>query len=60
MPFKTSKTIVYLQNTIEDIFDEIWELSDPSKTAMQLTRPRPRKAVKDIVKIVHVTSGVQP
>ncbi len=30
MSFQTNKTFIYLQNTNEDIFDEIWELSDPS------------------------------
>ncbi len=28
MLFQTHKTFVHLQNTNEDIFDEIWELSD--------------------------------
>ncbi len=29
MLFQTRKTFVHLQNTNEDIFDEIQELSDP-------------------------------
>ncbi len=27
--FQTHKTFVYLQKTNEDIFDEIWKISDP-------------------------------
>ncbi len=30
MSFQTRKTFVHLQNTNEDIFDEIRELSDPA------------------------------
>ncbi len=30
MSFQTRKTFVHLQNTNEDIFDEIKELSDPA------------------------------
>ncbi len=30
MLFQTRKTFVYLQNTNEDIFDEILELYDPA------------------------------
>ncbi len=30
MTFQTHKTFVHLQNTNEDIFGEIWELSDPA------------------------------
>ncbi len=29
MSFQTRKTFVHLWNTNDDIFDEIWELSDP-------------------------------
>ncbi len=29
MLLQTHKTFVHLQNTNEDVFDEIWELSDP-------------------------------
>ncbi len=29
MSFQTRKDFAHLQNTIQDIFDEIWELSDP-------------------------------
>ncbi len=29
MSFQICKTFVHLRNTNEDIFDEIWELSDP-------------------------------
>ncbi len=29
MSFQTRETFVHLQNTNEDISDEIWELSDP-------------------------------
>ncbi len=30
MSFQTHKTFDHLQTTNEDIFDEIWELSDPA------------------------------
>ncbi len=30
MLFQTRKTFVHLQNTDYDIFDEIWQLSDPA------------------------------
>ncbi len=29
MSFQTRKTFVHIQNTNEDICDEIWEVSDP-------------------------------
>ncbi len=55
MSFQTRKAFVHLQNTNEDIFDEIRELSYPNAT----DRFKAQKGSKDIIKIVHVTSVVQ-
>ncbi len=60
MSFQTRKTSVHLRNTNEDIFDGIWELSDPPIDSDGITRIKVQKRSKDIVKIIHVTSGVQP
>ncbi len=51
MSFQTRKTFVHLQNTNWDIFAGIWELSDMINA---------QKSSKDICKIIHVTSGIQP
>ncbi len=58
MSFQTCKTFVHLQNTNDDIFDEIQELSDPIDSKPTTTFKAP-KGSKHIVKIVHVTSVVQ-
>ncbi len=50
MSIQTHKTFDHLQNTNEDIHNEIRELSDPEKTF------KGQKGSKDIIKIVHVTS----
>ncbi len=49
----------WLTITNEDMFDEIWELSDPAKTTTQLKCSQTLKRSKDISKIAHVTSVVQ-
>ncbi len=59
MSFQTHKTFVHLQNTNEDIFDGIWELSDPPIDSKDITNDQAQKHSMDISKIVHVTSGVQ-
>ncbi len=59
MLLQTHKTFVHLQNTNEDVFDEIWELSDPPLTATQLKCSQVQKRSKYIGKTVHVTSVAQ-
>jgi len=59
MSFQTLKTFVHLQNTNEDLFDEIRDLSDPSIDSNAITTFKAEKVSKDIVKIVHVTTVVQ-
>jgi len=59
MSFQTLKTFVHLQNTNEDLFDEICDLSDPSIDSNAITTFKAEKVSKDIVKIVHVTTVVQ-
>ncbi len=53
MSFQTHKTFVHLQNTNEDIFDEIRELSDPPIDSNATTVFKAQKRWKDIVQIVH-------
>ncbi len=61
MLFQTFKTFVHLWNTNEDIFNEIQKLSDPPYIDSNTTDTfKAQKGSKDIVKIVHVTSVVQP
>ncbi len=60
MSLQTRKTSVQLLNTSEDIFDKIQELSDPSIDSKDTATIKVQKCSKDISKIVHVTSGVQP
>ncbi len=60
MSFQTCKTFIYLQNTNYDIFDEFWELSDPPIDSKGPTTIKAQKRSKEIVKIIHVTSVVQP
>ncbi len=42
------------------MFDEIRELSDPPVDSKSTTTIKVRKCSKDIGKIIHVTSVVQP
>ncbi len=60
LSFQTCKTFVHLRNTNLDIFDEFWELSDPPIDSKDPYTIKVQKGSKDIVKIIHVTSGVQP
>ncbi len=56
MSFQSRKTLDHLRNTNWDIFDEILELSYPPIDS----KVKAQKHSKDIIKIVHVTSMVQP
>ncbi len=60
MSFQTGKTFVNLRNTNEDIFDEFWVLSDPPLDNNDTTTIKVQKRCKDIIKIIHVTSVIQP
>ncbi len=60
MSYQTCKTFVHLRNTNEDIFDEFCELSDPPIDSNAITTIKVQKRSKEIGKIIHVTSGVQP
>ncbi len=60
MSFKTCKTFVHLQNTNEDIFDAFRELSDPPIDRKDPYMIKVQKRSKEVVKIIHVTSVVQP
>ncbi len=60
MSFQTCKTFVHLQNTNSNIFDEFWELSDPPIDNKDPNTIKAQKLSKDIIKIIHVTSVVQP
>ncbi len=60
MSFQTRKTFDHLRNTNWDIFDEIREISDPPIDSKGTTMVKAKKHSKDIVKIAHVTSVVQP
>ncbi len=60
MSFQTRKTFVHLRNTNKNIFDEIRELSDPPIDSKGTITIKVQKRSKDIDKIVHVTSVVQP
>ncbi len=60
MSFQTRKAFVHLWNTNEDIFDAFRELSDPPIDSKDLNTIKAKKRSKDIVKIIHVTSVVQP
>ncbi len=59
MSFQTRKTSVHLGTQIK-IFDEFWELSDPPIDSNVINTIKVQKRSKDIGKIIHVTSGVQP
>ncbi len=58
MLFQTCKTSLHLRNTNEDIFDAFRELSvlPDSKDPYMIEA---QKRSKEIIKTVHVTSGVQ-
>ena len=58
MSFRTCKTIVYLRNTNEDIFDEIQELSVPPLVAYATKTFKPQKGSKDTIKLIQVTPVV--
>ncbi len=60
MSFQTHKTFVHLCNTNYDIFYEIQELSDPPSEGNATPTFKVQKSRKDIIKIVHVTTVVQP
>jgi len=56
MLIQTSKTLVHLQNTNEDLFNEV---SVPPLTAYATTTLKPQKGSKGIIKVIHdVTSSV--
>ncbi len=58
MSFRTRKASVHLWKTNKDIFDEFWELSDPSIDSKHLYTIKAQKRSDEIGKIIHVTSGV--
>jgi len=60
MSFHTRKTFIHLQNTNEDIFDEIGWLSEACIYSKTINTFNAQKATKDIFKTVHVTTVVQP
>ncbi len=60
MSFQTCKTFDHLWNTNQDIFYEFRELSDPSTDSKDPNTFKAQKRSKDNVKIIHVTSVVQP
>ncbi len=60
MSFQTGKTFIHLWNTISDIFDASRELSDPPIDSKDPYTVKAQKRSKEIIKIVHVTSVVQP
>ncbi len=60
MSFQTCKTLIYLRNTNDNIFDEFWGLSEPPIDSKGTTTIKAQKRSKEIIKIIHVTSVVQP
>ncbi len=60
MSFQTCKTFVHLRNTYQDIFDKFRELSNPPLDSKYSYTINVQKRSKDIIKIIHVTSVVQP
>ncbi len=60
MSFQTCKTFVHLHNTNYNIFDEIRELPDPPIDSNVINTIKVQKRSKDISKIIHVASVVQP
>ncbi len=59
MSFQTHKTFVHLRNTNKDSFDAFRELSDPPIDNTDPNTITAQKCSKEIIKIIHVTSGVQ-
>ncbi len=51
MSFQTRKTSVHLQNTNQDIFDGIWQLSDPTIDSKGPSTTKVQKLSKEIGKI---------
>jgi len=49
MLFQTHKTFVHHRNTNEDIFDEIWKVSEPAIGSNVIATFMAQKASKDIV-----------
>ncbi len=60
MSIQTCKTFVRLRNRNEDIFDVFWEFSDPPIDSKDPYMIKAQKRSKEIGKIIHVTSVVQP
>ncbi len=60
MLFQTRKTSVHLRNTNEDIFDGILRALRPYIDNTGPYKIKVQKHSKEIGKIIHVTSGVQP
>ncbi len=60
MSFQTCNTFIHLRNTNEDIFDAFGELSDPPIDSKDPYTIKAQKRSKEIIKIIHVTSVVQP
>ncbi len=60
MYFQTRKSFVCLRNTIEDILDENREACDCPIDCQVNNTVKAQKSMKDIVKIVHLPSVVQP
>ncbi len=60
MLFQTRRNFVHLRNTNEYISDAFRELSDPPIESKDPNTIKAQKHSKDIVKIIHVTSVVQP
>ncbi len=59
MSFQTRKTFFHLRNKKYDVFDEIWELSEPCIDSNTIDIFKAQKGSKDINKIVHVISAFQ-
>ncbi len=57
MLFHSHKIFVHLQNINKDISDKIQELSDPDSNITTMFKAQKHK---DIIKIAHVTSMIQP
>ena len=49
MSFQTCKTFIHLQNTNEDIFDEIWDVSEPAIDRNVFATFKAQKGSKNIV-----------
>ncbi len=60
MLFQTRKSFVQLRNINEGIFDAFWQLLDPPIDSNVINMINVQKRSKEICKIIHVTSGVQP